>query len=267
MTEPLEHSLALEVLEKSPIGVLILEGKRIKWVNEGFAQALHVSKQELIGLKADQAEHTLFAPLFEESEQLCLTESGGETYWLKRHTIPSGENISIHFFNDITESVRLEKSCEKLKGEVQALNNHDAITGLLNKKATLLALEQQVSRSRRYGNPLSLIRLTVEAEATVEPDRLAETLRMISQGLKDKLRWADQIGMLDPMTFLIILPETLLDNAKDLAAKLVDDRTTLKAFDWKIRFGATAWQKGDDPRKLLHRLEEDLEPNSVALLS
>ena len=115
--------------------------------------------------------------------------------------------------------------------------------------------------------PLALLRLALKSSTPAAEMR--ETLRTISQMLKDQLRWADQIGMIDDNTFLIILPETSYSAAKELATKLANDRTALadRHADWIIKFGAAAWQRGDDPGKLLNRLKVDQQLNSIALLS
>lgn len=268
MTQSLDSSTMQTLLENIPVCLLIREGNQIKWVNDCLAASLHTSKDILIGLEMENATGTVFAPLFEESEQLCLTESSGKTHWLRRENIDIGEaKLTVQMFRNITEKIKLDEKIKSLMEDVHSLETKDSATGMLNKKAIIQNLESQVSRSRRYENPLSLLRLTLES-----PDdsvSLEETLRTIAHGLKDQLRWADQIGMLDKKTFLIILPETSLEVAKELAAKLANDRATFAASDsnWTIKFGATGWQKGDDPRKLLQRLKQDQELSLIALLS
>ena len=175
--------------------------------------------------------------------------------------------MKVHYYEDITNVVALEEERNKLKSEVKALETRDPVTGLLNKNAIMQALEVQISRSRRYDNPLSLLRISIEINSG--SSATSDILRTVSQGLKDQLRWADQIGLLNETTFLLILPETCLTDAKELATKLANDRTTLgeKNADWNITFGAASWQKGDDPRKLLQRLKEDQTLNAIALLS
>jgi PleD family two-component response regulator len=75
--------------------------------------------------------------------------------------------------------------------------------------------------------------------------------------------------MLDQCTFLVVLPETLLDDAKELAVKLLGDRAAFRFKDGegKVRYGVAAWHKGDDLRKLLRRVQQDQEIDLSALLS
>lgn len=258
----------MEILEKMPFGVLIVDKGQVTWTNETLAKILHVTKDQLIGLEEIQASNSIFAPLFEKSERLCVTESNGKTCWFQRECIAfKGIEGDTYLFRDITETAELEEECSQLRTRVSALETKDPVTGLLNKKAILQALDNQLSRSRRYGNPLSALRLSIHATQT---DDLDEPVREFGQSLKDQLRWADQIGILDRTTFLIVLPETCLDAAKELASNLTGNRTNIlvsKSSDWSITFGATSWQKGDDPKKLLRRLDRDQDLSLIALMS
>lgn len=264
----IEPAVSPEVLDRMPFGVLILDNGLVKWVNNTLAEILHTSKDELTGLQAQKATESTFAPLFEDSERLCLTETNGKTRWFKRECVKlDNTSVVAHCFNDISELVKLEQERNRLVDQITSLETKDSITGLLNKKAILQAVDTQVSRSRRYENPLSVLRLSMHAE---DLSNKMDILRGIGQCLKDQLRWADQIGMLDDRTFLVVLPETGLDDAKELASNLAGSRATIiaaKSSDWSIKFGVAAWQKGDDPKKLLGRLKHDQELSLIALLS
>ncbi len=268
MSQTLESELALNILDEMPVCVLLLKDGMIIWANRALAQTLQTTKEKLIGLRCEDEQGSAYAALFEDSDQLCLTQSNEEKLWLSRQSFELvGCSSSVHIFTNVTYQVQLERERNKLAANVQALETKDRVTGLFNRNAILQSLDMQVSRSRRYNNPLSLLRLSLESSAI--GDELTDIVKGISQVLKDQLRWADQIGMLDPTTFLIILPETNLSNAKELATKLANDRTALgeNTSVWHIKVGAAMWQQGDDPQKLLNRLQVDQELNVIALLS
>ena len=266
MQESLDYSTALSTLQNLPLCILILEHDRVCWANKRLLQTLHTSENALIGLRAKQATGTVFAPLFENSEHLCLTEEGGVTRWLKRERVRlDPPTLQAHFFEDVTSLVKLEEEYKKLSEDLSAFVTNDSLTGLLNCRAIMQALDLQISRSRRYGNPLALLRISL----VCEPPEKDTLLKSISEGLKTQLRWVDQIGMLDSATFLIILPETTLEDAKELAAKLANDRAILIGHspECSMKFGVASWNQGDDPHKLLQRLQKDQELSLVALLS
>lgn len=268
MSKLLDHSVTSAMLEDLPTGIMLMENQKIRWVNRALADIFHTTKADLTGLNPKLAEGTGFSSIFEPGDRLMATDRQGKSIWFKRQIFNLGfGEFQVQLFTDISVQIELEMELERLQNELRTLETKDAVTGLLNRNAILQVLNSQVSRSRRYENPLALLRLSLSFSQPIADMR--EIVRDISQTLKDQLRWADQIGMLDDKTFLIILPETSFSAAKELATKLANDRTTLGDHHeaWSVRFGAAAWQKGDDPGKLLNRLQVDQVLNPIALLS
>lgn len=268
MSNALDASIARHALAALSVGVLILNEDRIEWANDTLLDWFGIVFPDLLDLNAQQTQGTRFDGLFDDVDRLNVTGADGRMLCLQRRRINLGDGShTLHCFQDITEWADLEAECQKLRANLSSLETKDSVTGLMNTKAILDALESQASRSRRYENPLSLLRLSLESSAGA--DELAETLHNIGLALKDQLRWADQLGMLDATTFLIILPETTMTDAKELAFHLANNRIPLpeNSSDLSISFGAASWQKGDDPRKLLRRLKDDQQLASIALLS
>lgn len=254
----LDSALAFAALDQAPWAVMILVDHRIVWVNSRLAEMLHATPDSLVGLRRDDTvmPSGLGALLEQDSDRLTLSLGDDEARRLRRwrRTLPSGR-AEVHFFEDMTEYCWLEEERAQLQELVKSLETKDAETGLLNRSAILQALESQISRSRRYGNPLSVIRLRLTPPADAKNPQI--TLRAISQEFNAQLRWADQIGRLDQDTLLLILPETSLKDAEELALTLGHDRVALvsRAEGWDLELSATAWCKGDDARKLLARLQ------------
>ena len=266
MSDAIEGAVALNTLENLPLGVLILEAGRVQWVNAALCDMLHSTRRDLTCMTVQHAASTRFASLFDDSDRLRLSEPEGATRWFERRRLALADaSVTVDCFADITALVKLEKECEHLRGRVESLETKDPVTCLPNKKSIMQVLEMQVSRSRRYQNPLALLLLSLQCPA--DSAELHDTLRGIGQALTDQLRWADQLGMLDPTSFLIILPETLLADAEALATHLAENRIHLPktAAAVTVMLGAAAWQKGDDPRKLLQRLQASQKICSAAL--
>ncbi|MFN3919337.1 MAG: GGDEF domain-containing protein [Methylohalobius sp.] len=248
-------------LEKAPMGVLVLKAGRIAWLNERLLELIGQAKAAWI------ARPLAETPLARWQDELVKITTDAGPRWLKRYCIEPFEEGEVLYFLDVTEQVAIQETVSALRTQLQSLETTDPATGLKNRRAILKELDRQISRSRRYENPLSVIRLTVETNGAPEYQR--ELMRSISQTLKDKLRWADEVGMLEPNTFLVVLPETLLDDAKELAVKLLGDRAAFRFKDGegKVRYGVAAWHKGDDLRKLLRRVQQDQQIDLSALLS
>lgn len=249
-------------LAKAPLGVLVLKQGRIAWLNERLA--------ELVGqpqAKACIGRLLSETPFAKWQEGLVEIATAAGRRWLERHRAEPFAAGEVFYFQDVTAQIELRQTAEELRSRLKSLETTDPVTGLKNRRAILKELDRQISRSRRYDNPLAVIRLTVAAHDP--PERRQELMRTLSRTLRDKLRWADEIGVLDSCTFLVVLPETLLDDAKGLAVKLVSDRAAFQCQDGegKIRHGVAAWHKGDDLRKLLRRVQQDQEIDLSALLS
>jgi diguanylate cyclase (GGDEF)-like protein len=145
----------------------------------------------------------------------------------------------------------------------------DSSTGLLNTQTMQQELIAQVSRSRRYLNPLSVVMIRLQdmeeiagGVAGIQKQRL---IRGIAKMLKEKLRWVDVVGCWDKDAFMLILPETSQDAAGKLVRKLQtyihrmlaeEERTGSNSV--VIDIGLAEWTKGDDLNSLLARVERDL---------
>jgi GGDEF domain-containing protein len=268
MADPIDHLTSILILENLPLALLALRNGKVEWANQALADFTKSPVQSLIGLNRENTHETPLAWLFEDSEKIRTTGQDGANVWLRRQRLPLAEpDREIQIFTDISHQKRLGKELDRLIHDVDSLETKYPVQGLLNKKTIMHTLDHQVSRSRRYGNPLAALRLSLEfTNPAIDTDlKITE----VGRTLKDKLRWADQVGMIDKETFLMILPETPLSAARELAGKLANERTNIgqSSGDWTIRFGVAEWQKGDDLGKLLVRLQIDQDLDNAALLS
>ena len=255
MSTQLAPAILNKTLDNLPMGITIFSDGKIHWVNGWLLKKLQTSLDCLVGLSKAQATKTDFAALFGDDETLRLTNSENQTYWLYRETSSSQEH-EIHYFQDITSLMLVIEDRNQLRLEAAAQSIKDPATGLLNKSAILQALDLQVSRSRRYQNPLSVVKLSLSTADGNPCDK--KQIQATSNLLKDQIRWADQVGFLDKSAFLIILPETSQADAQQLVRKLCCAEKSPLSQDSGITstFTIEEWIKGDDPRKLLKRLKE-----------
>lgn len=253
MDSSLPPEISTAILESLPMGVVVLSGGKISWVNSWLTERLESEKEKLIGLENKANSETDLGALFGDDELLCITGSEGTQTWLQKSKVIT-ENYEILFLSDFSSVVELVRTRDKLLSDVEALTTKDAVTGLMNRQAILQALELQVSRSRRYQNPLSLVELMLSLPDDQEFSD--QNRKAVANLLKDQLRWADQVGHFNGNSFLLLLPETTLDDAHNLIDKLCSAEESPFA-DGKLipNFIFEQWQVGDDPRKLLKRLE------------
>lgn len=255
MSDLLDPSIALATLTQLPQAVVIVEDEQIIWTNQKFREISGYSDEQLLSVTPSQSEDERLSSLLMDTQETLSLETAGQQFQLSVESFSLHDQKKVYVFKDVSQQQTLEN-------KVKQLDPKDAITGLYNSRIILDNLASQVTRSRRYGNPLALLRLSVSG---CESD-IAIRMKAIAEQLKDRLRWADCLGTLDENTILIILPETCLEEARELAAKLVNDRA-IASDGCAIQFGFTAWQKGDDPARMLKNIEENQDVSTMALLS
>ncbi|KPK38733.1 MAG: hypothetical protein AMJ69_07615 [Gammaproteobacteria bacterium SG8_47] len=242
----------------------------VQWVNAAMSELVGMTSSQLVGLDSWAVNDAPLQHLFGKDEVIQVSMSAeSEPVWLHRteHT-PEGDAGKLLFFMDITELRGALVERQRLHAKLEASTIRDAATGLLNRKGAFQNLEAQVSRSRRYGNPLSAILIRVEDYQDLRHQRGAEAAKswLLSVGhtINEQIRWTDVLGRLnDTVDFLLILPETASDAATQLADK-IGERLAQHSSEGQseqgvsARFGVAEWAKGDDAAKLLRRAEEAL---------
>jgi len=244
---PVPATPAIDVLlDQAPCGIGLREPGRLVWANGTL--------RELLGLATDEAMPVGFPPdtrleaLLGDDETFAVTDRAGATRWLRR--LPAAGSTGQErweYFLDITREI-------ELAAEVEVLELRDRETGVLNRKGILAALEKQLARTRRYGNPLAVARLEFRSEAP--RTECAVSVAALIQELRAQLRWVDEIGRLDATRVLLVLPETDAAGAHQLLDTLQRERIEPLQRDVAVttEVAVTAWQKGDDQRRLLERL-------------
>jgi diguanylate cyclase (GGDEF)-like protein len=119
--------------------------------------------------------------------------------------------------HDITER-------ERLLEQARDLANHDDLTGILNRRRFFELTEREFERSRRHYIPLSFLLMDVDHFKNVNDtfghrvgDRL---LKDLAELCKSTLRTNDLVGRIGGEEFAILLPETDLEDAIEVAARL-----------------------------------------------
>lgn len=255
----LSASQALAIVNNCPCPLLVLgTNGQAAWYNDAFGRLL-----ERLRLNSECACHTPLLrdnplqALIEARDRLSWTGQGGEHYEFEvvSFPIPDDERMQVRMFVDVSQKVRFEHARDLLEDELAQQTLTDALTGLLNRRGLMLALEPQVARSRRYNRPMSLIML-----ATSISEPAGSLLIEVAQLLKDQLRWADLIGYTEQREFILVLPETDGEAAQRLAEKLTHSLAvfTPATADQPWALGIASWRKSDSAATLLKRAEQSL---------
>lgn len=259
----LSPEIALDVLDRAPLGILIRNGKEVVWVNRTLREHLVASDESPneAGHDGDRLPADRLDSLCGPEERVALSGAGGGACWWQRCKVEAiDESHSVWFFRDTTPEMELRESLDHLQRKFAVSETRDSETGLLTPHGLNVALDRELGRSRRYGNPVSVIRIDLDAPHG-PPDEQA-ILRELSQEFRARLRWADELGRLRADRLLLILPETNAECAQAVASDLLAERIVSERRDegWQISTAIACWRKGDDRRLLLRRagVEDDL---------
>ncbi len=106
---------------------------------------------------------------------------------------------------------------KELRDKLKTLSTTDELTGLHNRKYLLERMEQEISRSKRYTTPLSLLLFDLDFFKVVNDIYGYEwgdvLLRSIADKLKQLIRKEDILTRYGDEEFIVVLPNTSEDNA------------------------------------------------------
>lgn len=270
--DPTVLSLAVQ---RAPVGVLVLDSSNTIVYANDVARSLAGDKLKETGVPFSVLP-TPFQQCILKNESLVDVKSptSGHTTtlkcWSEKVQGAQGE-MSVFYYLDISELHSAYQERDRLAEELSRLTTRDPATGLPNRQALMQGLEPLVSRSRRYENPLSVIRLRIAKPAALDQQYGAgsgeQALVRVSQLLRDQMRWADLIGRYADDEFLLILPETTGEAAASLVEKLSQrlEKLTItspqgKPMDFNPRFGSAQWKKGDDSLLMLQSAADAMPP-------
>lgn len=212
---------------KSPDG-------RYLYANTATALLHKVRPERLIGLTDDKFFTDESIANFKILDELALLTknkvAGMETfhligqdpryYWSVKVTLQraNGETYAIlGMSTDITERKRLED-------ELLRLATTDELTNLNNRRHFLTLAEQTLNRSRRYREPLALCMCDIDFFKNIN-DTFGHTigdqvLQQVAEIIRKTLRDTDIAGRIGGEEFAIMLVQTSLANAQEVAERL-----------------------------------------------
>jgi diguanylate cyclase (GGDEF)-like protein/PAS domain S-box-containing protein len=207
----------------------------VEWANPAFSRLSGYALPELPGQRLQallgqgarrgelyaQLWRTILAGDVWRGEMLNRRLDG--THYHAAHTVtPLSDGGGYpHHFIAVMEDISTRKRQEQ---ELQRLATTDALTGLLNRRAFLQEVEQELQRFRRHGRAGTLLMLDLDHFKRVN-DRYGHpvgdtVLVQVSAVLRERLRLTDRIGRLGGEEFAVLLPETEPQGALPLAQVL-----------------------------------------------
>jgi diguanylate cyclase (GGDEF)-like protein/PAS domain S-box-containing protein len=221
--------------DRAPIGMaLIGVDGGVERLNAALATITGRSAAELSALRHEELLHPddedlaaeAFASLLADdgmATELRIVHGDGHPVWvsLRATIVRDDEGTPVHVLvqvQDITERRGLED-------QLRHLADHDALTGLLNRRGMDRALAQHVALGRRYGAQGALLVLDLDGFKAVN-DSLGhaagdELIVTCAKALRTRLRETDVLGRLGGDEFAVLLPAEGEAEALTVAEKIV----------------------------------------------
>jgi hypothetical protein len=245
-----------ELLRQLPMGVLACDDQeRLVWMNPWLERMLGISASEVLGRTWEQLPLVPASPAGPR-RRFRLTgarSSGPQMVDCSTRSVLVGDTLmQVSCFTPV-QMTSPPPSTGKPVLRLLPGNRSARDSGMLEESAIESVLQAEVSRSRRYHNPLSVVLVLV----------ISGSLREVGKLLRDQVRWADLIGRRESGELLLMLPETDAIAAAQLVRKLqavlASDVVNGGEPDGpSLQFGVAEWRRGDNTSLLLERARGDL---------
>ncbi|GHE20080.1 GGDEF domain-containing protein [Halomonas urumqiensis] len=154
---------------------------------------------------------------------------------------------------------------EALLGE----SHHDALTGLANRRLMHEYLEQLLAAKQRHHRPFTVAMIDIDHFKRINDQHGHavgdQALVLLTEALQDALRTNDLCGRWGGEEFLVILPETTLEQAEPLMSRLCQCMRQLDIHYQGIHLNLTA-SMGVAEHRTRESIEQTLQRADKALL-
>lgn len=153
-----------------------------------------------------------------------------------------------------------------VRADLHRLMLMDPLTGIGNRRHLTQRLEEEVARATRYARPLTVAFFDIDHFKRIN-DTLGHgvgdrVLAQVAHTLSVALRGSDHLGRFGGEEFVLLLPETPLDNALPLIERMRESmhQVQVAGLDWPITLSAGAAQirEGEDAQSLMQRSDAAL---------
>ncbi len=165
------------------------------------------------------------------------------------------------FFSDLRQRA---SAMEETAQSMRLLAHTDPLTGLANRRQMEMLLHRELQRAARYGRSFSLIMMDLDAFKSVNDSHGHQVgdqvLIDLAAQVRQKVRSTDTVARWGGEEFLVLVPETGLDEALRMAEALRAEIETQRLAGQRmtVSLGVASSRPGDDAMALLARADTAL---------
>ena len=260
-------------VDHAPAAIMITNNRgRIEYVNEAFLKTSGYSRREILGRSPAMfgAGHTrseVYADLWQTilsgrvwRGEVCNRRKSGEEYWENMAISPLRDRFGrVSHFVAVREDITERKGRED---DLRQLAQVDALTGIANRRHLIERAEQERRRAERFGQPLALLMVDIDYFKTINDEHGHavgdQAIRMVAQTCAVSVREIDVVGRYGGEEFVIVLPGTLPEGARELADRLRQQIAAIEIagadgapIGVTVSIGFAAFESGDELEQLL----------------
>lgn len=259
--------------------IMIDDNGKVTFWNPAAERILGYSKEEIIGKDLHMfmiQDMRLYEAYREAFKRFRSTEKGsvvGKTVEMKtRHK--NGYEIDVELslsavkIKDAWHAIGIIRDISERKRFEELLYRQsitDPLTNIYNRRFFMQMLEQEIERTKRNKKPFSLVMFDLDHFKNIN-DRFGHAagdivLRSVADTVKGRIRKTDYFARWGGEEFIILLPETSLNNAVELAEELREQISTMELQgigDVTASFGVTEYSDTDTIDTVLIRVDNML---------
>lgn len=247
----------------------------ITYVNQAFCKHTGFTENEALGesfriLKSDRYDNSFYKKLWTTisngdifRETIINRKKNGDLYYEDKTITPlKDEKNDIIGYVSTGKDVTLETLMNQ---EIQRIATIDQLTGIYNRHKFEELFILETERSRRFSQPLSLILIDIdhfkEVNDTYGHDVGDEVLKTLSDIVQEHIRKIDIFARWGGEEFLVLSPNTDLENVQKLAEKLrsaVENTIFPTVHHVTISLGISTYREEDTFTNLFKRVDQGL---------
>jgi diguanylate cyclase (GGDEF)-like protein len=171
---------------------------------------------------------------------------------------------------EMSQHIELMTRLKLRAEEFHKLATLDSLTGLYNRRLAEQRLTGEVSRSQRYGHPLTVMMFDLNGFKQIN-DRYGHAagdlvLRSFADQLSKAIRASDLAVRMGGDEFMVLLPECQPDQARSLLDRLSTVEVEFREARIPVTYSAgwAGYRPGETAEEILERADQDLYANKRA---